>query len=283
MPRIEVACYPATRTTHVGRSRIMGTSSSDPEKRMTEGRFEPAIKALVFDVFGTVVDWRGSIAREVDALAVVHGIALDAEAFVDAWRAGYAPAMQRVRVGELPWMRIDALHRLILDTLLPRFGLDALDEPERDHLNRAWHRLDPWPDSIEGLQRLKRRFTIAPLSNGNFSLLTGMAKRAGLPWDCILSAELFRHYKPDPETYLGAADLLGIAPAELMLVACHPGDLRAAKAAGLRTGYVARPLEQGPSGRAEPFDPAEFDVVAADFIALDGRFAQQAGIGPLVD
>ena len=214
---------------------------------------DPPLRALVFDVFGTVVDWRGSIAREVRDVARVHGVTLDAEAFADAWRAGYAPAMQRVRVGELPWMRIDALHRLILDTLLPRFGLDRLDEAARDDLNRAWHRLDPWPDSVDGLARLKRRFTIAPLSNGNFSLLTNMGKRAGLPWDCILSAELFRHYKPDRETYLGAADLLGIAASELMLVACHPSDLRAARAAGLRTGYVARPLECGPDAAPVPF------------------------------
>lgn len=234
---------------------------------------DPPLRALVFDVFGTVVDWRGSIAREVRDVADARGVSLDAGAFADAWRAGYAPAMQRVRVGDLPWMRIDALHRLILDTLLPRFGLEALDESARDALNRAWHRLDPWPDSIEGLARLKRRFTIAPLSNGNFSLLTNMAKRAALPWDCILSAELFRHYKPDRETYLGAADLLGIAPSELMLVACHPSDLRAAKAAGLRTGHVARPLENGPGGRSAPFEPEEFDCVAADFIALDALFA----------
>ena len=234
-----------------------------------------SIKALAFDVFGTVVDWRGSIAREIEALATASGLVVDGGAFADAWRAGYAPAMQRVRVGELPWLRIDALHRLILDTLLPRVGLDGLSDAERDHLNRAWHRLDPWPDALEGLARLKRRFTITPLSNGNFSLLTNMAKRAGLPWDCVISAELFRHYKPDAETYRGAADLLGIAPAELMLVACHPSDLRAAKAAGLRTGYVARPLENGPGGPTAPFDAAEFDVVADDFVDLDRCFAPQ--------
>jgi 2-haloacid dehalogenase len=238
--------------------------------------FDPAIRALAFDVFGTVVDWRGGIAREVAAVAATKGIALDAAAFADAWRDGYQPAMQRVRVGELPWQRIDALHRLILDALLPRFGLDGLSEPERDHLNRAWHRLDPWPDALEGLARLKRRFIITPLSNGNFCLLTNMAKRAGLPWDCVISAELFRHYKPDRETYLGAADLLGVAPADLMLVACHPSDLRAAKAAGLRTGYVARPLENGPGGPIAGCDPAEFDAVADDFVDLDRVLAGRA-------
>ncbi len=229
----------------------------------------PSIKALAFDVFGTVVDWRGSIAREMQALAGEMGIVIDGGAFADAWREGYAPAMQRVRVGELRWMRIDALHRMILDSVAPRFGLGALDEAGLDRLNRIWHRLDPWADTLEGLTRLKRRFVITPLSNGNFSLLTNMAKRAGLPWDCVISAELFRHYKPDPETYLGTADLLGLDPAELMLVACHPSDLRAAKAAGLKTGYVARPLENGPGVAQAPFTPDEFDIVAIDFIDLD--------------
>jgi 2-haloacid dehalogenase len=254
-------------------SRDHAVPTNHPEACMTA--FDPTIKALAFDVFGTVVDWRDGIAREVAAVAAAQGIAVDAGAFADAWRAGYQPAMQRVRGGDLPWQRIDALHRLILDTLLPRFGLAALAEAERDHLNRAWHRLDPWPDALDGLARLKRRFTIAPLSNGNFSLLTNMAKRAGLPWDCVISAELFRHYKPDRETYLGAADLLGIAPAELMLVACHPGDLRAARAAGLRTGYVARPLENGPGGPMATCDPAEFDAVADDFVALDRVLAER--------
>lgn len=226
-------------------------------------------KALAFDVFGTVVDWRGSIAREMATLAAEHDLDLDGAAFADAWRAGYQPAMQRVRSGELPWMRIDALHRMILDDLVGRFGLGSLDEAALRHLNRVWHRLDPWADSVEGLTRLKRRFVITPLSNGNFSLLTNMAKRAGLPWDCIVSAELFHHYKPDPETYLGAADLLGIAPDELMLVACHPGDLRAARRAGLRTGYVERAQEQGPDVTAPPYAFDEFDLVARDFIDLD--------------
>ncbi len=233
----------------------------------------PSVKALAFDVFGTVVDWRGSIARDIEAFAQARGVALDGAAFADAWRAGYQPAMQRVRSGDLPWMKIDALHRLILDGLVDRFGLRSLDEADLDHVNRVWHRLDPWADSVEGLSMLKRRFVVTPLSNGNFSLLIAMAKRAGLPWDCIVSAELFRHYKPDRETYLGTADLLGIAPDELMLVAAHPDDLRAARSCGLATGYVVRPLEFGPGRPPYAVTDGEFDVVATDFVDLATRLA----------
>ncbi len=229
------------------------------------------VKALAFDVFGTVVDWRGSIIREAAASGARHGVDADWAGFADAWRAGYRPAMQRVRSGELPWLKIDALHRLILDDLLVQFHLGDLPEAEIDDLNRAWHRLDPWPDAVPGLARLKGRYIITTLSNGNFSLLTNLAKRAGLPWDCIVSAELFRHYKPDPETYLGTAGLLGIAPAELMLVACHPADLRAARAAGCRTGYVERPLELGPGHPPVRVQDDEFDVIANDFIDLADR------------
>ena len=196
---------------------------------------------LAFDIFGTVVDWHGSIQREVQALYP----AVDADAFALAWRAGYQPAMARVRSGELGWTRIDELHRLILDGLLPRFGLDHLGEAERQHLNRVWHRLDPWPDTVQGLTRLKTRFTLCTLSNGNIGLLTNMAKRAGLPWDCILSAEVFRAYKPDPRTYLGVAHTFDVAPADVMLVAAHQDDLAAARACGLGTAYIERPLEFG--------------------------------------
>ena len=226
------------------------------------------LQALAFDVFGTVVDWRGSVAREVAAIAVERGIDGDWEAFADAWRAGYAPAMDQVRKGQLPWMNIDALHRRILDSIVERFGLGGLADVQRVHLNRAWHRLQPWPDSISGLSHLKKVFCITTLSNGSFSLLTNMAKRAGLPWDCIISAELFRHYKPDPETYLGTAALLGVAPSELMLVAAHPDDLRAAKAVGCRTAYVARRLEFGPDQPLPGVESNEFDVVADDLIDL---------------
>lgn len=198
-------------------------------------------RILAFDIFGTVVDWHGSIAREVGALYPE----VDADAFALAWRAGYQPAMQRVRSGELGWTRIDELHRIILDSILPPFGLAHLSEVERQHLNRVWHRLAAWPDSVAGLTRLKTRFTICTLSNGNIGLLTDMAKRAGLPWDCILSAEVFRAYKPDPATYLGVAKTFDAAPEEVMLVAAHQDDLAAARACGLQTAYIERPLEFG--------------------------------------
>ena len=238
---------------------------------MSQHPLDGSVKALAFDVFGTVVDWRGSIIREATAFGAMHGIDADWTGFADAWRAGYRPAMQRVRSGALPWLKIDALHRLILDDLLVEYDLRGLAEADIDHLNRVWHRLDPWPDAVSGLARLKTRYIITPLSNGNFSLLTRMAKRAGLPWDCIVSAELFRHYKPDPETYLGTAELLDLAPAELMLVACHPDDLRAARAAGYRTGYVERPLELGPGRPPARVEDSEFDVTASDFVELAGR------------
>ena len=199
------------------------------------------IRVLAFDIFGTVVDWHGSIVREMQALHPQ----VDADAFALAWRAGYQPAMQRVRSGQQGWTRIDELHRQILDGILPRFGLAHLNEAERQHLNRVWHRLAAWPDSVAGLTRLKARFTIAPLSNGNLGLLTHMAKRAGLPWDCVLSAEVFRAYKPDPRTYRGVAEVFDLAPEQVMLVATHQDDLDAARACGLATAYVERPLEFG--------------------------------------
>ncbi len=235
---------------------------------MTQFNAHPAVKALAFDVFGTVVDWRGSIARDVATVSTERGIACDGEAFADAWRAGYAPAMDRVRRGDLPWMNIDALHRLILDSIVGDFGLNNLDEATRTDLNRAWHRLAPWPDSVAGLTRLKSRYAITTLSNGNFSLLVDLARHGGLPWDCVISAELFGHYKPDPETYLGTARLLDVAPAELMLAAAHPSDLRAAKAQGCRTAYVIRPLEFGAGHPLPDYTPGEFDVVADDFLDL---------------
>lgn len=198
-------------------------------------------RVLAFDVFGTVVDWHGSIARD---MALLHP-QVDGAAFANAWRAGYQPAMQRVRSGELGWTRIDELHRLVLDGILPAFGLAHLGESERQYLNRVWHRLDPWPDVVQGLHRLKRRFTICTLSNGNIGLLSNMAKRAGLPWDCILSAEVFRAYKPDPATYLGVARTFDVEPGEVMLVAAHQDDLAAARSSGLATAYIERPLEFG--------------------------------------
>ena len=233
-----------------------------------------AAKALVFDVFGTVVDWRGSIIREGQALGRRKKLKVDWPAFADAWRAGYRPAMARVRSGEQPWTKIDALHRMILDDLLLRFPLGRLAEADIDHLNRVWHRLKPWPDARAGLAKLKRRHVIATLSNGNVALLTNMAKHAKLPWDCILSAEVVRHYKPDPETYLGAADLLGVKPAELMMVAAHKDDLHAARACGLKTAFVPRPKEYGPAVKPDVWRDPAFDIHARDFNDLARQLAR---------
>jgi 2-haloacid dehalogenase len=232
--------------------------------------------ALVFDVFGTVVDWRGSIIREGQLLGKRKGIDVDWVAFADAWRGGYQPAMQRVRSGQLPWMNIDGLNRLILNDLIRQFDIKGLSEEEIDHFNRAWHRLWPWPDSVGGLHRLSSGYIVSTLSNGNVSLLTNMAKYAGLPWNCILSAELFGHYKPDPEVYLGAAKLLGPAPAQVMMVAAHVDDLKAAKKVGLKTALVTRPLEFGPQRKA---DTAQDGVGVADFTATDFMdLATQLGV-----
>jgi 2-haloacid dehalogenase len=230
-----------------------------------------AVKALVFDVFGTVVDWRGSILREVEELGRRKRIAIDWAAFVDAWRGGYQPSMQRVRSGELPWTRLDDLHRMVLDDLLKRFGVTSLAAAEIDRLNRVWHRLSPWPDAVGGLARLKRGYVLGTLSNGNVALLTNLAKFAGLPWDCILSSELARHYKPDPETYRMAADILCLEPREVMLVAAHNGDLLAARAEGLRTAFVPRPAEYGPHQSRDFEAEHDFDVVARDFEDLADR------------
>lgn len=224
-----------------------------------------SVKALVFDTFGTVVDWRSSVTQEVEALARQKGLTVDGAKFADAWRAGYAPSMNRVRTGAMPWTKLDDLHRMILDKLLVDFGIAGLSEAETDALNRAWHRLRPWPDAVAGLTRLKRRFTIAPLSNGNISLMTDLAKHSGLPWDCILGAELVRHYKPDREVYQSAADLLDLEPAQVMMVAAHSGDLRAAKGVGLRTAFVVRPLEFGPNGKPDLKADAAVDLSAKDF------------------
>ena len=218
-------------------------------------------KVLAFDVFGTVVDWYGSLVREVSDMR----LPVDPGQFAIAWRAGYRPAMARVRSGELGWTKIDDLHRLVLDDILVKFGLDDMDEATRRHLNLAWHRLDPWPDAVEGLRRLKTKFTICTLSNGNLGLLANMAKRAGLPWDLVLSAEVFRHYKPDPEAYLGLPGVFDLQPGEAMLVATHQKDLAGAKACGLATAFVERPLEMGPGGGKDDARDPRFDLHATDF------------------
>jgi 2-haloacid dehalogenase len=192
---------------------------------------------------------------------------IDGAAFADTWRAQYAPSMNRVRTGELPWTTLDQLHRMVLDRLLPEFGLKGLSEAETVSLNKAWHRLRPWPDAVQGLTRLKRKFIIAPLSNGNIALMTDMAKYSGLPWDVILGAELARHYKPDPEVYQSAARFLDLEPREILMVAAHLNDLRAAKSQGLRTAFVARPNEYGPNPRGTKPDLVADD--AADMSAKD--------------
>lgn len=226
------------------------------------------VDALVFDVFGTVVDWRSSVIRESRALGRRKSLHVDWEAFADAWRAGYRPAIDRVRDGTLPWTTIDGLHRLILDELVETFQIDGLSEEELDHLNRVWHRLDPWPDAVEGLTRLKTRYVIATLSNGNVALLVNMAKHGGLPWDAVLSAELVGRYKPDPHVYLEASRLLGFTADRVLMVAAHAEDLRAASAVGLRTAFVPRPLEHGPA-REHDADPGpDVDIVAGDFVEL---------------
>jgi 2-haloacid dehalogenase len=226
------------------------------------------VKALTFDVFGTVVDWRSSVIRELSALGRSKGVEADWERFADAWRGGYAPAMNMVRMGKLPWTSIDSLHRMVLDRLLIEFGVEGLSENEKDYINRAWHRLRPWSDSVAGIKRIRKRFIAATLSNGNISLLVNMAKHSGINWDCILSSELAGHYKPDKEVYLTAAGLLGLGPEQVMMVAAHTDDLLAAGSLGFRTAFVKRPLEFGPPGKSEDGRGMPFDVVAEDFLDL---------------
>lgn len=231
----------------------------------------PQVKALVFDVFGTVVDWRSGIARDAKTFLAKRSRAdVDPHAFADAWRRRYQPAMEEVRSGRRPFTRLDVLHRENLDALLAEHGITA-DEAERDWLNRAWHRLDPWPDTIPGLIRLKSRRFIAPLSNGNILLLANMAKRAGIPWDAILGAEPVQAYKPQPEAYTRTAEILGLAPGEVALVAAHNGDLAAARKAGLATAFVLRPTEHGAAQSTDTRAEAEWDVIANSFEEVADR------------
>lgn len=227
-----------------------------------------SIKALAFDVFGTVVDYRSTIIREGARLNAAKGLAVDWARFADAWRGQYRPNMDRVMRGELPWTNLDGLHRMALDELLAEFGVTGLSEDEKAHLNRVWHRLDPWPDAVRGLPRLKTRYILATLSNGNVALLVDMAKHGNLPWDFIFSAELARAYKPDPQTYQMVVRLLGMEPHEVMLVAAHQSDLQAAQAQGLRAAFVPRPLEYGPDNPPDPRPDPSFDIVASDFLDL---------------
>ena len=227
-----------------------------------------AIKALTFDVFGTVVDWRGSIAREGAALGQRLGIERDWNAFALAWRAKYQPAMERVRSGQTGFVRLDVLHRMNLDETLKEFDIGGLSEEETDSLNRAWHRLDPWPDSVEGLTRMKTNFILATLSNGNVALMVNMARRAGLPWDAILGAEVAGHYKPQPEAYLITADMLGLKPEECLMVAAHNGDLVAAGKTGFRCAFVSRPTEYAEDQTDDVRAENDYDYVADSFVDL---------------
>jgi 2-haloacid dehalogenase len=227
-----------------------------------------SLKALVFDVFGTVVDWREGVARDLAAFLQRHGAAAtDAHAVADAWRRRYQPAMEECRSGRRPFTRLDVLHRENLDAVLADQGVDlrSVDATELEELNRAWHRLDPWPDSVPGLLRMKARYIIAPLSNGNVALLLNMAKRAGLPWDAILGAEVAGAYKPQAEAYLRTADILGLDPQGVCLVAAHNGDLKAARACGLATAFVLRAAEHGPAQTTDLAPSEAWDFVAADF------------------
>ena len=236
--------------------------------------------ALLFDVFGTVVDWRSGVAREAAPFLSRHGVQADPHAFADAWRGRYQPAMEEVRSGRRPFTRLDVLHRESLEATLRQFGADPglLPRAELDDLNRAWHRLDPWPDSIPGLERLRRRYIVAPLSNGNIGLLLDMAKRAGLPWDAILGAEVVRAYKPQPETYLQTAEILGLAPAACMMVAAHNPDLHAARSLGFATAFVTRPREHGPGQTTDLGAEDDWDLIVPDFVALAERMELAGGV-----
>ncbi len=218
------------------------------------------------------MDWRGGVARDVAALARRLNVTIDAEAFADAWRGKYQPSMEEVRSGRRVWTILDVLHRESLVALLPQYGLAGkLSEPEIDDLNQAWHRLDPWPDTVPGLARLKKKYIIAPHSNGNIALMVNMARRGGIPWDTILGAEVVRNYKPVPQSYVDCARVLGLVPSQVMMVACHNSDLKAASAQGLRTGFVSRPQEKGPGASANFKPDGDWDIIANSFVELAER------------
>lgn len=229
---------------------------------------KPDVQALLFDVFGTVVDWRSSIIDDLSRFGAEKGLKADWAAFTDDWRGLYQPAMDEVRSGRRAWTILDVLHRESLEKLLVKHRISGLAEADKDHMNRVWHRLKPWPDTVEGLTRLKSRYIIGTLSNGNVGLLTRMAKNARLPWDVVLGAETARAYKPLPQAYLASAELLNLAPGQVMLVAAHNGDLAAAAKAGLATGFVARPTEYGPHQARDFKAERDWDVVADNFVSL---------------
>jgi 2-haloacid dehalogenase len=226
------------------------------------------VKALAFDVFGTVVDWRGTLIAEGEALNREIGIQVDWAVFADAWRGEYGPSMTPIRDGKRPWVNLDVLHWENLQKVIDKLGIKGLREQDLQRLHRVWHRLEPWPDAAEGLTRLKRRYVIVTLSNGNVSMMIDIAKHGNLPWDSVLGAEVARQYKPKPEAYLTTVELLGLKPREVMMVAAHNGDLKAASEAGLRTAYVIRPTQYGPNQTQELAAEGDWDIVARNFLDL---------------
>ena len=231
------------------------------------------VKACVLDVFGTVVDWRSSVIAEASSWGEVKGLNINWAEFSDRWRLGYRPAMEKVRKGEIPWINLDDLNRMILEDLLKQYKITGLSEEEKVNWAHAWRRLKPWPDSVEGLSRLKKKFIISPMSNGNIALMTSLAKFGGLPWDLVLGTDLVKHYKPDSETYLSAPFYLDLKPEEVMMCAAHVGDLHAARGCGLRTGFLYRPNEYGDSPAAVPdkAKPGDFDVISVSIVDLAGQ------------
>ena len=245
---------------------------SGPARAQRAANLE-GVKALIFDVFGTLVDWRNGVAREAERVLEPLGYNIDWLAFADAWRGLYQTSMEEVRAGREAWVKLDTLHRRMLDRIRPTFGLEALDDQIADELNLAWHRLDAWPDIVPGLERLKRSFLLAPCSNGNISIMVDLARRNGMPWDAILGSEIARDFKPKPAVYLMSVAALNLSPEEVMMVAAHSGDLREAAANGLRTGHAGRPGESGPgTGESEPSVPV--DIIATDMEDL----ATQLGV-----
>jgi len=252
-------------------SELCPVLAQQAKRDLQEVRPELAnVKALVFDTFGTVVDWRSSVIAEGMAWGKAKGLNINWVDFADRWRFGYGPTMDKVRKGEIPWTRLDGLHRLILNDLLKEFKIEGLTEEEKVSWSHVWGRLKPWPDSVEGLTRLKKKYVIAPLSNGNIALMTSLAKFGGLPWDAILGAELARHYKPDREVYISAYYYLDLKPEEVMMCAAHISDLQAARSNGLRTGFIYRPDEygNGPVGILNKAKLGDFDPVTESIIDL---------------
>jgi 2-haloacid dehalogenase len=229
------------------------------------------VQALTFDTYGTVVDWRDSVLVQLAEFGAARGLDVDWTAFLTEWKAGYRPGMDRVNRGEWPWTTVEAIYRRRLDELLPRYEIHGLGESDRGHLIHSWWRLHPWPDAGPGLRRLRSRFVLSPLSNGSFAGMVHLARFAGLPWDCIITAENARWYKPRPEVYRTAAELLGLRPDQILMVAAHNYDLAAARACGFRTAFVPRPAEHGPGQTSDLEPEADWDVVATDFLDLADR------------